>query len=404
MNKKEPPNHLIVTDFLGKGVDDYLIDLANNIETPLYIYNREVIRKKYEVLRAFLPEEVSILYSVKANPNRDILLFLSDFVQGYEIASYGEMDILGDLLNDKSNVFSGPGKTDRELRYAIDRGTVIITAESENEVNRIQNISKALKKVTPIALRINLGMGNGAIHMGGKTQFGMEENVALEIINKKYSHIEIIGLHSYFGTNILNIETILDNTQIILEHFSNIISRRNAEIKFIDIGGGVGIPTTEGEKEVLFENTQKTILKKIVSSFKEKHQSIKNIYFETGRYLVGNSGVFLAKVIDIKENYGTTYVILDGGTNVFGGDNKYRGHRPTAMRVLGNTDKLREKLSFCGPLCTAGDLLAADIMLTKPRIGDIIAFYNTGAYGLSASPVLFLSHGTPKEILIRGRG
>jgi diaminopimelate decarboxylase len=171
--------------------------------------------------------------------------------------------------------------------------------------------------------------------------------------------------------------------------------------EFIDMGGGFGIPYYETES-TLDLPALRTALLDLIDQYCRKYPATSMIAVESGRFLVGSAGVFVARVIDVKTCRGQCFVVLDGGINVFGGYDRYAGARPTPIRVAGADDRSSETLTLCGPLCTPLDRLAANVVLPMPRIGDLIIFYLAGAYGCTASPGLFLSHGFPAEVMVMG--
>jgi len=213
------------------------------------------------------------------------------------------------------------------------------------------------------------------------------------MLRSSYENINILGLHFYLGTNILDEKQIIQNTIDILKLVDEIEKITNINFTTIDIGGGFGVPYYQNDNDLDFG------LLTIELNLILKKYSNKDILLESGRFMIAHSGVFITKVVDIKINFGTKFILLDGGTNFMGGDNKYRGFRISPIRVL-NTTKEQEVVTLVGSLCTSSDTLAKDILLPNVKIGDYIAFYQVGAYNFTASPVLFLSHNRPKEILI----
>jgi diaminopimelate decarboxylase len=401
---KIPPNHLIPDDFNIS--DEMLKSLAKEYSTPLYVCQEESIRNRWRMLTEFLGERVTLYYSIKANPNPEIIDVCRELGASFEVASGGELKaVLSGRENGEKVIFVGPGKTISELELAIDNRVDLIVIESAIEAEKIQKICQSKKTHIDAALRVNPGKGNGMISMGGATQFGVDKQEAINILNGKgqYDRINFRGIHSYMGTGNLSGQAILEHTQMILATAEEIASNTNSCFDFIDIGGGLGIPYYDGDVPLDLESI-KSNFHGLIENFLSRNPGIKEVAFEAGRFLAGPASVFLASVLDVKETENGVFIILDGGTNVFGGDNKYRGYKPLPMKLLNNKSDRSEIVSICGPLCTSADRLASDIMFPIPEIGDIIAFYQAGAYGLTASPGLFLSHGFPKEILVNNNG
>jgi len=396
---KLPPNKHIPKNLLL--TDKVLAKAANVFGTPLYIYDASLLKYMWEQLRSILPQSIDIYYSVKANPNPSIIEKFHCFGASYEVASLGELTAVDKAgISPKDVIFVGPGKSRRELLEAIRKNIKIIVAESLREVNDIQKIANLENKTISVALRINPGRGKGLITMGGATQFGMEDETALNVLerHKNFKNIRFIGIHSYLGTGMLDYKMILDHTELILETASNIQDYSGNKFSFVDLGGGFGIPYFEKDRSPTWEKLFEP-LNGLLRAYLEKHPWTKEVVIESGRFLVGPSGVFLARVVDIKKNGGKWFVILDGGINVFGGDDRYGGFRPTPLRVINNKSSELILQTLCGPLCTSADRLASDILLPFPKIGSVVAFYQAGAYRFSASPGLFLSHGFPQEVL-----
>lgn len=397
---KQPPNHLIPNDLFLP--DEYIISAVKQFGTPLYIYDSNSLVKRWGLLKEIFPNKVDICYSVKANPNKDIIKLIGGLGAFFEVASVGEFrTVLSTGIDPAKVLFIGPGKTQTELRYTIEQDIGSIVVESLREINQIDQITKKIQKRISILLRINPGHSKGSLSMGGATQFGMEPDLALQILKnrKEYSHIRIIGIHGYLGTGILDPENVFEHSKMILEVFDKLQKPLDYLFSIVDLGGGLGIPYFDNDPQpnwLILQN----MLNELFAKYREENQYLK-IFFEIGRFLVGPCGVFVAKVIDVKENFGKVFVILDGGTNVFRLDAHYGGFKIPPLKILSDiSTSTSQPISICGPLCTSSDRLAVDVIIPKPELGDYIVFYLAGAYGLTANPGLFLSHGYPKEIML----
>lgn len=390
--------------------------------TPLFIYDRHILDQKWHLLRNTLPSEFAISYSVKANPNLTILRYFVGKGCGLEIASGGELyQALKAGCPSAQIVFAGPGKTETELEFALAQGIGEIHVESMLEVERVNAISRRLGVRGLIALRINPAeeAQGGAMHMGGKpAPFGIDEeglDVVLErVLSEPFS--EFRGIHLFVGTQILDYSVLLDQY-----HHGMALARRVAgwlqrPLQTIDFGGGFGIPYFAHERELdmpAFGNGLAALMAEV------KHDPIfseTQFMVEPGRFLVGEAGIYLVRINDIKVSRGKKFVIVDGGMH----------HHLAASGNLGQTikrnfpiavlNKLRstpaETVDVVGPLCTPLDVLARNVMLPKAEAGDLIGVFQSGAYARTASPLGFLSHPTPPEVwveegrahLIRRRG
>lgn len=401
MSKASPIQHIPSNLSLS---DEILKEAASRFGTPLYIYDAHLMQHRWNLLSSILPEDTVVYYSVKANPNIWIIDAFQELGASFEVASAGELTAaLRAGVSPTSIIFVGPGKSRQELEDAVARRLGAIVAESRREVKDLQVLSRVRSTKTRVVLRVNPGRGRGMISMGGATQFGMEPHAALDVLinTDRYSNLEIIGLHAYLGTGILDLEVLLRHTHMVLQTADELQRMSGKELEFIDVGGGLGIPYYSGDEAPDWQALTAPLCA-VIDEYRQDHPGTDVLAFESGRFLVGPSGVFLTQVLYLKESQGRFFAVLDGGTSVFGGDDPYRGFRPTPVRVLARRVAPSHPITLCGPLCTTADRLAVDTLLPVPDVGDLVAFYQAGAYKLTASPGLFLSHGFPCEILMQG--
>lgn len=380
-----------------------LIDISQEFGTPLYVYDIKIVQRQLEKLRGFLPDYVELFYSVKANPNLDIIRFFQSRGAAFEVTSVGELNRVKQCCKQKmcKTLFVGPGKTSKDIEYALNNQVDWLVVESESELEKVQKKCLDVSFKGNIAIRVNPGKGFGQVCMSGHNQFGIDQKSAINLLNKQNKEKGVIpkGLHYYLGTGILINCDLIKNLQLVLSSAEQIIDESNLECEFLDIGGGIGIPYYHGDKEFDLDGI-KMEFSSLLSDFRKKHPEIKYFAFESGRYLVGTSGFFLSKVVNTKMVWNENYAILDGGSNVFAFDCK-NGFRPLMMDLLDKkTERKQQYITICGPLCTSMDCLANNVLFPKLKNDDIIAFFNAGAYGFSASPGKFLSHGFPKEIVL----
>jgi len=389
MQKNIPPNYHIDKDTIS---DKKLLYLANRYSTPLYIYDSNSIKKYLYIIREL---NSKIFYSIKANPNNKIIDLFKNEDTFFEAVSVGELKkILKHNIDLSKAIFIGPAKKESDLEFAIKNSIYLIVIESLTELKRVEKITKKLNKQIDILVRVNPNFNSGAtINMSGITQFGIEIKEVVKILEKNYQNIKIKGLHFYLGTNILDARKIVDNTKKIVAISKQIIKSSKSELSIIDIGGGFGVPYYSNDKELdinyLIINLNKIF--KTNRDFK--------FFVELGRFLVAKSGIFITQVVDIKINFNKKFVLVDGGTNFFGLNSKFGGFRVSPIKIL-NNEKEKEIVTIVGNLCTSSDILANNILIEKINIGDYIAFYQAGAYSFSASPINFLTHLLPKEVLV----
>ena len=382
--------------------DDLIVEAVKEFGTPLYLYDSAVIRNRWGYISSILNTETTeLFYSVKANPNPQIIRLFGELGASFEVVSIGELQAVKNSGLITKLMFVGPGKSDIEIKAAIENNIYGIVAESKSEINKIDKLSQFLGSKKPrVFLRINPGRGKGIISMGGVTQFGMDKDTALDILaNKDHLSLEIMGLHAYLGTGILDYADILENTELILNAADELQHLSGVHLETIDLGGGFGIPYFDGEYELDLDKLEEP-LHHLFQSYEQKYPYTKYI-FEAGRWLVGPAGIFITEVLDVKDNFNNTFVILNGGTSHFRIDSHYGGFRHTPVKVINKTGN-ESSVILCGPLCTSFDRMASNVILPLPQIGDIVAFYLAGAYGLTAAPGLFLSHGYPREVLWSG--
>ena len=389
-------------------------ELATQFGTPMYIYDSHLLDEKIKCLRKTLPEHFDIYYSVKANPNMAIIKHFLSQGCGLEIASAGEFNLARRAGCDLSKIiFAGPSKTVAELEQILPDGIEEIHVESELEIRRIESISSRLGIKTPVALRVNPtgAAEGGAMRMGGKaTQFGIDEECLDPALDAVLSanFLEFKGIHVYSGTQILDYKILLRQYRKGLEIARQISKRLARALETVDFGGGLGIPYFSNESELDMDGFRAGLAELISDINKDPLFEGTRFIVEPGRYLVGESGVYVTTVNDIKISRGKKFLILDGGMN----------HHLAASGNLGQVIKrnfpisLVEKLdqesidvvNMVGPLCTPLDTLAKDITVPLAEVGDLVGIFQSGAYGLTASPLGFLSHRAPPEVMIDDRG
>lgn len=410
MNPSVPPNHLI--PHCDAFSHERLTELATRFGTPLFVYDAGLLACAMNELASALPPVARVLYSVKANPSIAIIEQFASRGVGFEVASIGELGAVLRAGGDAGQgIFVGPGKRDDEIESAAVRGIGILVAESPTEVQRIARITKKLSLRVPVLLRINPGLpqrgvvGEGpGLAMGGRTQFGMTVEEALALLqtdDRSSVHLDIQGVHAYLGTRILDYRTLVANTELILETAATLQRNSGRRLRAIDVGGGFGVPCYRGEQSLDLA-LLRTELDRIVGRFVDSHPWTETVYFESGRFLTARAGVLVCSVIDVKPRDEFAFVIVDGGAGAIGGRDGYAGARPMPVELIGpcGRDSL---MSLCGPLCTPIDRVAANVVLPLPSPGSLVVFYLAGAYSLTASAGMFLSHGCAAEVLIDGQ-
>lgn len=383
-----------------------LIKIAHQYGTPVYVYDGDAMRSGVRTLKKALQGQVEVYYSIKANPAIAVCSLIRQAgVDGAEIASSGELEAaIASGYSVARLLFAGPGKTDEELRQAISVGVGQINAESIHEIRRIQPIAKDLNKYQRVGVRVNpeSDTSNSArISTSGAGQkFGINESQAISAIREisESSHLNFAGIHTMLGSQIISTETLVNNCKSTISMVTRIAHELNLPIPSVNFGGGLGVPHTKDDDQFDSSDFGRELIQ-LVNEIKPD-QLFRDCRFmiEPGRVLVSKHGIYLAKVIDVKESENLKIAILDGGINhalLPITANKYQveviNRKPTDCTT---------PITIGGPLCTSADQWRSQVQLSDVQIGDLIAMYNSGAYGLTASMTKFLSRETPAEVLM----
>jgi diaminopimelate decarboxylase len=382
--------------------------LVSEFGEPIYAYDAAVMEGQYDNLRQALPECVDIMYSVKANPSAAIIAFLGNKVSGMEVSSLREMyaaEAAG--ISPSRMIFVGPAKSSEELTWAVARQVGCIVAESEEELHTIEQIGCRLTRTVTVALRINplFDSAGARLKMGGAArQFGVDEEAAIAVWKGAggFRAASLAGVHVYMGTRILDYRTVVQNTREVFALASRLQESSGVALQWIDFGGGLGVPYSPSENE--FDLTGFAAEMAPVMERAQKDFPGARFLMECGRYLVADSGVYLTRVRYIKTSRGQRFALVSGGMNhhmaTTSAGSLIKTHFP--MEVVTRLGEAKtESYTICGPLCTPADVLGRAIAFPTLRSGDLIGVLRSGAYGRSASPIEFLSHGRPAEVLVR---
>ena len=372
---------------------------------PAYLYDHNIIDHKIRELRKYLPERIFLHYAIKANPLKKVVNYISSQVDGLDVASGNELALAMENNLNASNIsFAGPGKSDQDLVMAI-RSGIVINLESETEINRVIKISDELNTIANVALRINPDFElktSGMKMSGGSKPFGVDEEKAPELIARLASSpLNFVGLHIYSGSQNLNAKHITEAQSKTLSIAADLFQQTKMRFKQVNIGGGFGIPYFPGEQPLdleLIGNDLNSLMREF-----SKICTDTQIIIELGRYIVGECGIYLCKVIDKKVSRGKTFLVVNGGMHQHLAASGNLGQvirKNFPLTVANKIGAETEKVDVVGSLCTPLDVLGRDIELPRAEVGDYIAVFNSGAYGYSASPLDFLSHPHPREIFL----
>ncbi len=386
-------------------MNDYeLLDIAQKFGTPLYVYDGDKIIKQYNTLKNTLPQDFEIFYSMKANPLLGICQLFNALNSCIEVASIGElyMALAAGFTQDKI-IFTSPGKSFDELEYAIKEQIYSINVESTAEAEIINQLAAQRNVKVDISLRINpnFDAGGSSIKMSGvPTQFGIDQAAIAEAFGtlSLLPNINIIGIHIYTGTQALNAEKILYSMEQIISLAIDLSYNYGFPLKFLDLGGGFGIPYFKGETALDMVSLKEGFCV-LWNKYKERLTKTR-VAVESGRFLLAESGVYLTRVLYTKECRENKYIVCDGGSNQHASSaflgRHIRNNFP--MHVL-NKSGAEEEVNIVGSLCTPTDILGQKVILPHIVPGNIIAIEKSGAYGLTQSPGNFLSHPLPAEVI-----
>lgn len=377
--------------------------IADEIGTPLYIYDAETIKEKYRYLRDNLPKEIDIFYAMKANPNIAVVKQLVSLGTGVEVASAGELYACQKIgANPKNIVFGGPSKTDEDISMAIDMGIYALNAESLGEIKSIDRIAKQKNRVMDVELRINpeFEIAGVAVSLGGGSKkFGMDSEKIDDIIKEASTleNIHLQGIHIFAGTGIENSEGFLSNLENCFR-LAKEINDKHFKIESIDVGGGLGIAYSDNDPEFSIEGLKEKI-EALLTEYPFIKENGTRIIAEPGRYLVGQCGAYITTVVDRKISRGREYLLVDGGAQHLLRPALIGQTQPTFN--ISNSEEPSHAFDVGGSLCTSIDFLGKDLLLPEnSKKGDYIAVLCAGAYGYAESMPFFLSHDIAPEVLV----
>ncbi|MEX2123332.1 MAG: pyridoxal-dependent decarboxylase, exosortase A system-associated [Woeseia sp.] len=372
--------------------------------TPFYAYDRERMAQRVAALRETMPPDLQLHYAMKANPMPAVVKVMVGLVDGLDVASAGELRVaLGTGVDPGVISFAGPGKRDPELSDAIQAG-VTINMESATEMRRIARLGDALGKRPAVAIRVNppFELKTAGMKMGGRpSAFGVDaEQVPAMLAELASLDLDFRGFHIFSGSQNLRVEAIEESMNKTVELVIGLAGTTDLEVSFVNLGGGLGIPYFPKEQALDLAAVGEPA-RRAVDRLQKALGDV-DVIMELGRYLVGEAGIYVCRVIDIKESRGARFAVCDGGlhhhlaaSGNFG--QVIRKNYPVAAVTLTGE---QQQVSVVGPLCTPLDLLGDRVTMSALREGSLVAVLQSGAYGKSASPEAFLSHPPCAEILV----
>lgn len=402
-----PParNEILRSGRLG-GVDPE--DLASTYGTPCYVYDLGVVDRQVAGLRAALPPRAELAYAVKANPALAVVTHLGGLGLGTDVASGGELaTALRAGIPPDRIVMTGPGKRDVELASAVRVGIRAVTVESPGELSRLERIAADAEVRQPVMLRAAVTEDARLERVrlvgdDGAGKFGMDaaDLVAAGRQAAASPHLELLGLHAFGASNVLDASAIVAHVAATGRLARRLAEGTGTPVRIVDAGGGLGIPYEVQDESIDLVGLRSGLAAIAADWAADPWLASAVLLLEPGRFLVAPAGAYLARVVDVKTVSGNVVAILDGGVHhvlrpaLVGQEHRVRALGPAVGRAV--------PVTVAGPLCSGLDVLASAAVMPVPRVGDLVAVLDVGAYGFTESMPLFLSHPVPAEVVVAG--
>lgn len=381
-----------------------LADMAG--DTPLFVYDSAMLTARVAEWRAAMPAEVQLHYAMKANPYAPVLAFMARLVDGFDVASGGELKAaLASGMPAGDISFAGPGKRDRELEATISAGATL-NLESAGEAERALSIADHLGLTPSLAVRVNPDFdlkGSGMKMGGGAKPFGVDATEVPALVRRLIdAGADWQGFHIFAGSQALDAAAIADTQAQTVALAARLANEIGATPPLVNLGGGMGVPYFPGDKPVDVAAVGAALDETLAA--RDPVLAKSHFAMELGRWLVAEAGVYLTRIVDRKVSHGETFLVTDGGlhhqlaaSGNFG--TVIRRNYPIAVAGAFGREPA-ETVSVVGCLCTPLDRLGDQVALPHAEVGDLIAIFLAGAYGASASPATFLGQGPAREMLV----
>ena len=375
--------------------------------TPFFAYDRALLDQRVELLRKALPSVIKLSYAMKANPMPAVVQHLAGLVDAIDVASALEMRVALDAqLRPHQISFAGPGKTPAEIRQAVAAG-VTVELESALEARRLLEAGDALGLRPQAAIRVNPDFkvkGSGMRMGGGPQQFGLDaEQVPSLLADLAAADMDVLGFHVFAGSQNLQAEILCEAQRRTVDLVLQLAPHCRQPVRYVNLGGGFGIPYFEKDEPLDLAAVGDNLATLVDGPLARELPQAQPV-IELGRYIIGECGVYVTKVIDRKVSRGHTYLVVDGGLHhqLAASGNFGQVIRRNYPLVLGTrlNDSAETTFTVVGCLCTPLDLLGDKVVLPDAQVDDLIVIFQAGAYGLTASPTAFLSHPSPVEVLV----
>ena len=386
-----------------------LAGIAARFGTPCFVYDEAAIHERVARVRDAFDGRFEISYAVKSNPNRAILRSLRRVVDRLDLSSGGELLLAEETEWDSAKwSFVGPAKRRSELALAVELGCGHLVVESERELRELDEVAGEAGVVASVLLRINpseMPKGFGVSMARRPTIFGIDEEAIDEVVRValELDHVALRGFHVYAGTQCLDAGAIAENIRNIAAIFGRLIEEHGLSVEHLVFGSGFGIRYHDGAEELDPSEIAAGCIAELDTLRALPGAASATMALEMGRYLVGEAGWFLARILSTKHTRGVDLLALDGGMNHYLGASGNLGavlKRNYPIEAVTGDPGRKGTYDLCGPLCTNIDALGKKVETRALGTGDIVAIGCAGAYGLTSSPIHFISHAPPREILL----
>ena len=381
-------------------------ELMRRHGSPLFVYDGDLIVRRYRRLRAAMPERCSVHYAMKANPSLALVALLVEEGAGLEIASEGELVVAAAAGCSPDKVlYAGPGKRDSDLEAAVLSGLSGIHCESAGELARLNRIAGRLGRRIRCGIRVHASWSAGEERsiIGGasSSKFGLTEEETRQRINewRKLEYVEITGLHVFNASNVLDAEALLNGASRTLSLAADLVDL-GLPLERVDIGGGLGVPYSQDERELDIERFGEGLEGLLAATLRDHGHDFR-IAIEPGRWLVAEAGEYLATVVDLKRCHDDHFAVLDGGVHHMIRPALVGQSHPVRRVGVGDSAGSLRSIQVVGPLCTSLDSFGVH-NLPALEIGDVLAVGCAGAYGFTEAMPQFLSHAVPAEVVLFG--
>ncbi|HEX3515030.1 MAG TPA: type III PLP-dependent enzyme [Trebonia sp.] len=387
-------------------------DLAERFGTPLYVYDLDRVAASLLDLRKAVPAGTTIFYSLKANPHPEIARALREVPGGRcgaELSSTGELAAALEAgFKAEECLYTGPGKTTGEIATAIAGGVRTFSIESGSDLRRVGVVATEAGVSVDCLLRINsaASTASGSIRMmGARSQFGIDSETLGRDLNEFRSvpGTRLVGGHFYSLSNAKDEASLSAELRHSIAEAARLHAELDLPMRFLDIGGGFGAPYAVPGDRPRYDGLRAALEEALDEHFPLWRSGLPQIACESGRYLAGDCGELMTSVMNVKESRGQVFAIVDAGINTLGGMAGLGRLMPVGIKPdITEPPEGTPPVTLAGPLCTPGDVLARNVQLGWPAPGDVLTVPNVGAYGLTASLVLFLSRPAACEVVVRG--